>query len=311
MTEISLSAAQRNNLLSLRDTQILSDRTNIRLASGKRVNSVADDAVNFFRSRSLNDRADDFGIRQDNIVQGIESLNSILTAVDAIDNLLKQARGITESTRSQQTSERQASTRQLAQIFRQLSNLTEDASYQGLNLINTTNAELVIFFGTRAESSLTVNGLNLNATDGAIGVNDSHLFTEEAIFANNSVLIFSHIFTATSNDPANDPRTFTRIGANNSYIADIDRSINRIDNAIAKLRSHAAVVGSNSSILSTRQTFTRDYINSLRTGADALVLADLNEEAATSVVLQTRQQLGINALRLAGQQIQAIVSLLQ
>ena len=56
MTDIALTAAQRSSLLSLQQTQTLSDRTQTRLTTGREVNSVVDDAVNFFRAQALTDR---------------------------------------------------------------------------------------------------------------------------------------------------------------------------------------------------------------------------------------------------------------
>ena len=57
--KIALSAAVRNNLLTLQRTTYLADRTQTRLASGLKVNSALDDAAAFFASRSLSFRADD------------------------------------------------------------------------------------------------------------------------------------------------------------------------------------------------------------------------------------------------------------
>ncbi len=324
MTAITLSAAQRKNLLSLQDTQNLADRTNIRLASGKRVNAVSDDAVSFFRSRALTQRAEDFALRQDNIIQGIETINATLTAIEAVDSLLKQSRGIAEATRSQLRTERIASTTQFKELFKQISLVINDATYQGLNLLNSTSNRLVVFFGTKSSSNLTVTGLSLNAYSKVNGNNSyitkynaNHLFTGLFAFdgGNNGVNInlrFSNIFTSQTsvNGVKSTNFGFTNVGDNNSNVNDIDKTITRLDAAITRLRAHAAIFGSHASILTTRQGFTKNYINSLRTGADALVLADLNEEAANSVVLQTRQQLGINALKLSGQQTQAIVNII-
>ena len=69
--------------------------------------------------------------------------------------------------------------------------------------------------------------------------------------------------------------------------------------------------GVTDAILETRLNFTSSYVNTLETGSDKLTLADLNEEGANLVALQTRQQLGIQSLAIAGQQQQAILGLLQ
>ena len=51
MAEIALSSSIRTNLLSLQRTDALAQRTETRLATGRKVNSAIDDAVAFFRRR--------------------------------------------------------------------------------------------------------------------------------------------------------------------------------------------------------------------------------------------------------------------
>ena len=50
-------------------------------------------------------------------------------------------------------------------------------------------------------------------------------------------------------------------------------------------------------------------ISNLQTGSDNLTLADMNEEGANMLALQTRQQLGIQALSLASQANQSVMRL--
>ena len=59
VSEVTLAPALRNNLLSLQNTQRLIDDTQLRLATGLRVNSALDNPQNFFTSQSLNNRASD------------------------------------------------------------------------------------------------------------------------------------------------------------------------------------------------------------------------------------------------------------
>ncbi|MFC5556270.1 flagellin, partial [Methylobacterium iners] len=81
--------------------------------------------------------------------------------------------------------------------------------------------------------------------------------------------------------------------------------------ASATLRSQASTFGSNLSVVQNRQDFTRNIINVLETGSSKLTDADLNEEAANSQALTTRQSLGISALSLANQAQQGILQLLR
>ena len=71
MSDVALTASQRNSLLTLQQTSDLSARTQGRLSSGRKVNSVVDDAIAFFSSKALSDRASDFAERKNSIDQGI------------------------------------------------------------------------------------------------------------------------------------------------------------------------------------------------------------------------------------------------
>jgi len=63
------------------------------------------------------------------------------------------------------------------------------------------------------------------------------------------------------------------------------------------------------SIVTIRQDFTTGMIATLQTGADNLTLADMNEEGANMLMLQTRQSLGTTALSLASQAAQSVLRL--
>jgi len=89
----------------------------------------------------------------------------------------------------------------------------------------------------------------------------------------------------------------------------IDTVLSNVDAALSTLRSQAAKFGSNLTTVQTRQDFTKNMINTLQTGADALVLADTNEEGANLLALQTRQQLSTTALSLSAQADQAVLRL--
>ena len=94
-----------------------------------------------------------------------------------------------------------------------------------------------------------------------------------------------------------------------SYMDSIDKTLTSISDATDYLRSYANELGNNYSIIQTRQDFTEAMIDVLETGSDNLVLADMNEESANYLALQTRQQLAINSLSLASQSAQSILSL--
>jgi flagellin-like hook-associated protein FlgL len=86
-------------------------------------------------------------------------------------------------------------------------------------------------------------------------------------------------------------------------------TLDELQTNLSNLRSEAQTIGSNVALLNTRLDFTNNYVNLLTQGGGKLTLADLNEEGANLLSLQTRQQLGIQALSFAGQNERAVLSL--
>lgn len=299
MSDIALTAAQRTSLLSLQNTQDLSARTQTRLTTGRKVSGVVDDAVNFFRAKTLTDRAADFEVKKTEIDQGISSLNTALNTIESLDTLVKQMKGVVEAARSQSTAERKSATTQFEEIGKQIYQLVEDASYQGLNLLSSTNATLDIAFGTRTASKLQVKGLDLNqsASDTTNGMFSATIFSG----GGGAISISSFGLSG---------GLFTAFGTTNSNVSQANTMVAFLDAGVSRLRAHAATLGSNVAVLQTRLDFTEAYVSELTVGSDKLTLADLNEEGANLVALQTRQQLGIQSLSISGQQQQAVLGLI-
>jgi flagellin len=93
---------------------------------------------------------------------------------------------------------------------------------------------------------------------------------------------------------------------NTSTITTAETSIN---SAITTVRAQTETFGTNSSTISTRQSFEQNLINTLQTGASNLVLADQNQESANLLTEQTQQQLEISALSIANQANQSVLKL--
>ncbi|MGE7472744.1 flagellin, partial [Bosea sp. NPDC003192] len=92
--------------------------------------------------------------------------------------------------------------------------------------------------------------------------------------------------------------------------SDLEAATKSLTGALTSLKSLSSTFGANLSVVQTRQDFTKDMANVLTTGADSLVNADLNQEAASLLALQTRQQLSQQALSLANQADQGVLRLL-
>ncbi len=314
MADISLTEAQRRNIATLRDIQDLSDRTQERLSTGKAVNNVVDDAVAYFASQNLENRADEFIGRKEDIDQGISTLEASLNAIESIGELLDQMKAVAEASGSQSPDERLAATEQFQQIGTQISQLVEDASYQGYNLLSETNNELNIRFSDRTAARIIIGGFDFNSTSSEA----RQLFTQAAfdtIANGNEFFGLEVLLTAITVDYAGAAGAavngFSQIGDNNSNLIIVDETVAQIEGAADRLRAASVELGGNVSLLQTRSNFSQSYVDTLNTGADKLTLADINEEGANLTALQTRQQLGTEALAISGDQQEAVLTLLR
>lgn len=89
----------------------------------------------------------------------------------------------------------------------------------------------------------------------------------------------------------------------------IDTDLDLLDKSLTTLRKESSKMSGNLSIVTVRQDFSDNMINTLTEGADKLTLADTNEEGANMLMLQTRQSLGTTALSLSAQAAQSVLQL--
>ncbi len=269
---VALTAGVRSNLLALQSTSDLIGRTQTRLSSGLKVNSALDDASAFFTSTALNNRASDLNTLKSDVDLAISTIESAINGIDAITELVQQAKGLANQAKATgDTNEKSTLAVQFNALLGQIDDIANDSSFNGTNLIQATPDNLTVEFNEDGTSDLTITGLD--ATTASTGIN----ITE----------------------------------ANNNFATDgnIDTAITELNSALTELRTNAATLGSNNTVLQTRLNFTEDLVNTLETGASKLTLADLNEESANLLALQTREQLGINALSLAAQSERSILGL--
>lgn len=285
MSNISLSSATRTNLLSLQRTTSFIDRTQQRLSTGKKVNSAMDDAMSFFTSRSLTNRASDLGTIKAGIKEGISQISTSITTLESVEDVLKQMKAVASSAKSTDSTDsasRDKLRAQFNELRAQIDHLTDDSVYNGINLIKDGADTLTVKFSESADSrKLTITGVASDASaldiqsGGAAGAGSAGVEWANA----------------------------------DSYVAFITECISQVDTALDTVRTTAQSFGSNASMLEIRSEFTDNLINTLEGGASDLVNADLNEESANMLALQTRQQLGTIALSMAQQSQQGVLRL--
>ena len=283
--QIVLGLATRQNLLSLQGINQNIQTSQNHLATGLKVASAVDDAVKFFQSQSLVTRANDLSQRKDAIDQGVSSLTTATQAIQSVVSTLQQLQGILNSAKTQSASQRASAATQFNTLSKQLNNLVNDASYQGLNLVNSTASTLSLQFSISSTSTLKVHGQNLLAS----------VLVTAAAAAKASVLATA--LTATK---------FSKVSNKTSLF---DAAFNIIQSAVFTAQADAQSLGANVTFLQTRLSFTSQYIATLQGGSDKLIVADVNEESTNLVTLQTRQNLAIQSLSIATQSEQAVLRL--
>jgi flagellin len=269
----SLTAGVRTSLLSLGDITQQINIANKRLSTGKRVNDVIDNAQAFFQARGFNKTASDLSTLQDNIGLGIKTIETATKALDGIEKFLGTALGLVKQARTLAAAspERVTLNAQATTSLSQITNLANDANFNGRNVLKATPDNLVIEFNTEIGAGLTsITIAGIDTTNGAAGLN------------------------------------VTIAGVSD---AQLDTAITDITNAISTVRTRASSLSASLSIVQVRQDYNRTKLNNLRAGADILTLADINEEGANLSTLQTRQQLAVTSLSLANQADQGILRL--
>ena len=156
-------------------------------------------------------------------------------------------------------------------VLTQINTTAQDASFNGVNLLNGDTLKLV--FNETGRSTLSITGVTFNTA--GLGLSTLASGTD---FLDN---------------------------------ASANKALTSLSTASSTLRSEASTLGSNLSIVQIRQDFNKNLINVLQTGSSNLTLADTNEEAANSQALSTRQSIAVSALALANQSQASVLQLLR
>jgi flagellin len=270
---INLTSAMRSNLLTLQGTQNLIGATQNRLATGLKVSSAIDDPRNFFQAQSLNNRASDLTRRLDGMGLGIKTIEAADKGIKAMTKVAESMAALTKAAAdSSDAAERGTLMTQFNELRTQLTNLAQDSGFNGINLLGGNN--LRVDYNEDATNFSTVTAVDWTTTPAGIAAGadwgDADL---------------------------------------GDGLTAINTAATAVTDAINLMRTTAQTLGSSLTMVRVREDFTKEMVNTLKAGADGLVLADQNEEAANLLALQTSQQLGIQALSLASQSQQGILRL--
>jgi len=208
----------------------------------------------------------------DSLNNGISAIDVANSAGQSISDLLIQMKGkaVAAADSSLDTASRQALNSDFQALLGQITNIVNNASFNGTNLINGSTTSITALASANATNKITVAGQNMT-------------------------------LSGTIDTVAKAGSVSTQAKAS-AMVSTIDTSIQNVDAALANL-------GSGEQKFSIQNTFVSQLVNSLNTGIGNLVDANMATESANLQSLQVKQQLGVQALSIANSQPQIILSL--
>jgi len=286
-------------LQTLRNVSSNLQTTESRISTGQRVATASDNAAYWSIATSM--RADNAALSavSDSLGLSAATVDTEYTALTSVvgDNtggLTKlQSLLVEAKTAGIDRTKIQAD---ITQIQQQMKGTAGAATFNGVNWLSTTTAtpatfDLVSSF-SRVGGTPTIGSITLT-------ISNYSLYTSSTSGILDTVSGGASVDTiniSTLTDSAADQTTLS------GYISQVTAAINSVASA-------AAGLGAVKNRIATNTDFVKTLMDSVTRGVGQLVDADMNAESTRLQALQTQQQLGVQALSIANQNSQSILSL--
>ncbi|MBX9708655.1 MAG: flagellin [Caulobacteraceae bacterium] len=259
-------------LQNLNATNVELAATQTRINTGKKVSNAKDNGAIWAIAQGQRADIGALGAVKSSLDRGISAVDVSLAAGESVSDLLLQLKekALAATDRSLSTASRSALNEDFKAIRDQITAVTNNADFNGINLLRTGATGFAALANAAGTATLTVQAeiLALGSTNVTV--------------------------TATTTIGTSTLAT-TALGL-------VNTSIDRVSGALARL-------GTKAKALETHRTFVGKLTDALQSGVGNLVDADLAKESAKLQSLQTKQQLGVQALGIANQSPQILLSL--
>ncbi|WP_296168924.1 flagellin [uncultured Brevundimonas sp.] len=259
-------------LQNLQKTNAELDITQNRINTGKAVNSAKDNGAIWAIAQSQRSESASLNAVKSSLQRGQSTVDVALSAGESISDLLTQMKtlALSASDASLGTSARASLNEDFINLRNQITTVVANASFDGTNLINAGTAGFKALANAKGTSTINVAQQNLSL-GGTI------------------VTVAAAGAIATASTAA-------------TMITTVDTSIKNVSTALSKL-------GTGSKAFENHLTFVGKLQDSLDAGVGNLVDADLAKESARLQSLQTKQQLGVQALSIANSSTSILLGL--
>jgi len=204
--------------------------------------------------------------------RGVAAVDVALAAGESVSDLLLQMKemALAATDLSLKTAARAALNEDFVSFRDQIASVTANAEFNGLNLLKTGAQGFQALANAQGTATLTVGAEVMSLSSATVTVTTT--------------------------------QSITTLSKANEALSAVSASIDLVSGALARL-------GTKSKALSTHITFVGKLTDALEAGVGNLVDADLAKESAKLQALQTKQQLGVQALGIANQTPQLVLSL--
>ena len=249
--------------------------TQQRISTGRKVDSAKDNGSTWAIAQSMRATSTSLNAVKDSLQRGQSTLDVALAAGSSVSDLLVQMKekALAASDTTLDTAGRSALNEDFKALRDQLAKTVANADFNGTNMIKTGGSTLAALANAAGTSKITVAAQSL-------GLGSANL---------------TGITSTSSLAP-------TSAGTAQAMISTVNTAIGKVSTALAKM-------GTGSKALDLHLSFIMKLQDTLDNGVGNLVDADLAKESAKLQSLQTRQQLGVQALSIANQSTSALLGL--
>ena len=271
---INVNASALSALRNLNATSADLESTQTRINTGLKISSAKDNAAVFSIAQKLRGDLRGLNAVQQSLDRGISTVDVALAAATSISDLLieMKEKAVAAADQGLDTTSRTALSQDFAALRDQITSIVQNAEFNGTNLIDSGTDAIVAITNADATQTLTV--------------------------AHQTITLSS------TNIPITSGQTISTQTSASAAVTDIADAIDNMNSVLTKL-------GSGSTSLDQSKNFTGKLADVIEVGIGNLVDADLAKESANLQALQVKQQLGIQALSIANQSPQSILSLFQ
>ncbi len=305
MTSILTNVSAMTALQSLTSTNKSLGQTQNRISTGYRVNSAEDNAAYWSIATTMrSDRGalstvkDALGLGAATIDVAYTGMNSAIDVTKEIKNKLVAAR--------QPGVDREKVQSEVAELQNQLQSIASSSVFSGENWLSVDSGAASYNATKTMIASFSRSGGNVSVGTISINVDGVKLYD-----AADQSGILDSIDTTTNGgiDYSVTDLDISALTDSDDDLADLEQMISYVDSAIGGMTTSAANLGAVKQRTTLQSEFVGALMMAIDRGVGALVDADMNEESTRLQALQVQQQLGIQALSIANQNSQSILSL--